>query len=70
MTRDLLWRGLLAGVIAALCAWLFARLLAEPQIDDLLAIAAERLDESEYEKLKAAALERRKMLAQSKKAKR
>ena len=44
--------------------------MAEPQIDDLLAIAAERLDESEYEKLKAAALERRKMLAQSKKAKR
>ncbi|PZQ65418.1 MAG: hypothetical protein DI570_01850 [Phenylobacterium zucineum] len=39
MTRDLLWRGLLAGVIAALCAWLFARLLAEPQID--LAIAFE-----------------------------
>ncbi|MEW5685224.1 MAG: CbtA family protein [Pseudomonadota bacterium] len=39
MTRDLLWRGLLAGVVAALCAWLFARLLAEPQID--LAIAFE-----------------------------
>lgn len=44
--------------------------MADPQIDDLLAIAAERLDEDEYEKLKAAALERRKMLAQSKKAKR
>ena len=39
MTRDLLWRGLLAGVIAALCATLFARAFAEPHID--LAIAFE-----------------------------
>ena len=44
--------------------------MADPQIDDLLVIAAERLDEDEYEKLKAAALERRKVLAQSKKGKR
>lgn len=39
MTRDLLWRGLLAGVIAAACATLFARVFAEPHID--LAIAFE-----------------------------
>jgi predicted cobalt transporter CbtA len=39
MTRHLLWRGLLAGVIAAVCATLFARAFAEPHID--LAIAFE-----------------------------
>lgn len=39
MTRDLLWRGMLAGVLAALLSTLFARAVAEPQID--LAIAQE-----------------------------
>ncbi|MDG2527919.1 CbtA family protein [Caulobacter endophyticus] len=39
MTPRLLWRGMLAGVIAALLAFVFARFLAEPQID--LAIAYE-----------------------------
>lgn len=39
MTRDLLWRGLLAGVLAAVCATLFARAFGEPHID--LAIAFE-----------------------------
>lgn len=33
MTKDLLWRGMLAGILAALLATLFARVLAEPQID-------------------------------------
>ena len=39
MTRDLLIRGMLAGIFAAILAVLFARLLAEPQVD--LAIAFE-----------------------------
>lgn len=39
MTKDLLWRGMLAGILAALLATLFARVVAEPQID--LAIAVE-----------------------------
>lgn len=39
MTSQLLWRGMLAGVIAALFAFVFARVLAEPQVD--LAIAYE-----------------------------
>lgn len=39
MTPRLLWRGMLAGVIAALLVTLFARAFAEPQID--LAIAYE-----------------------------
>ncbi len=39
MTRDLLWRGMLAGILAALLATLFARAFAEPQVD--LAIAFE-----------------------------
>lgn len=33
MTKDLLWRGMLAGILAAMLATLFARILAEPQID-------------------------------------
>jgi predicted cobalt transporter CbtA len=33
MTKDLLWRGMLAGILAALLATLFARATAEPQID-------------------------------------
>ncbi len=39
MTRDLLVRGMIAGLFAAVLATLFARLLAEPQVD--LAIAFE-----------------------------
>jgi predicted cobalt transporter CbtA len=33
MTKDLLWRGMLAGILGALLATLFARGFAEPQID-------------------------------------
>jgi predicted cobalt transporter CbtA len=40
MTKDLLWRGMLAGIVAALLATLFARAFAEPQID--LAIGFEQ----------------------------
>ena len=40
MTKDLLWRGMLAGILAALLATLFARAAAEPQID--LAIGVEQ----------------------------
>ena len=40
MTKDLLWRGMLAGILAALLATLFANLIAEPQID--LAIGYEQ----------------------------
>lgn len=40
MTKDLLWRGMLAGILAALFATLFARAFAEPQID--LAIGFEQ----------------------------
>lgn len=39
MTKDLLWRGMLAGILAALLATLVARVIAEPQID--LAIGVE-----------------------------
>lgn len=39
MTKQLLWRGMLAGILAALLATLCARVLAEPQVD--LAIAFE-----------------------------
>lgn len=39
MTKQLLWRGMLAGVLAALIATLCARVFAEPQVD--LAIAFE-----------------------------
>lgn len=42
MTRDLLWRGMLAGILAALLATLFARAFAEPQID--LAIGIEEMN--------------------------
>uniref|UniRef100_UPI0035CB0073 CbtA family protein n=1 Tax=uncultured Sphingomonas sp. TaxID=158754 RepID=UPI0035CB0073 len=44
MTKDLLWRGMLAGVLAALLATLFARVYAEPLIDR--AIAFEESHES------------------------
>jgi len=37
MTRDLLWRGMLAGILAALLATLFARVVAEPQVDRAIA---------------------------------
>lgn len=33
MAKDLLWRGMLAGILAAMLATLFARAVAEPQID-------------------------------------
>jgi len=33
MVRDLLWRGMLAGILAALLATFAARIVAEPQID-------------------------------------
>lgn len=33
MTKDLLWRGMLAGILAAMLSTLLARALAEPQID-------------------------------------
>lgn len=39
MTKQLLWRGMLVGILAALLATLCARVLAEPQVD--LAIAFE-----------------------------
>ena len=37
MTKDLLWRGMLAGVLAALLATVFARVYAEPQVDRAIA---------------------------------
>ncbi len=37
MTRDLLWRGMLAGILAALLATLFARAVAEPPVDRAIA---------------------------------
>jgi len=40
MTRDLLWRGMLAGILAALLATLFARTFAEPQVDRAIAFEA------------------------------
>ncbi|MGC4250141.1 MAG: CbtA family protein [Sphingobium sp.] len=33
MTKDLLWRGMLAGILAAFLATLCANLIAEPQVD-------------------------------------
>lgn len=40
MTKDLLWRGMLAGVLAALLATLFARVYAEPQVDRAIGFEA------------------------------
>ncbi len=40
MTKDLLWRGMLAGILAALFATLFARVYAEPQVDRAIAFEA------------------------------
>jgi len=37
MTKDLLWRGMLAGILAALLATLFARAYAEPLVDRAIA---------------------------------
>jgi predicted cobalt transporter CbtA len=37
MAKDLLWRGMLAGILAALLATLFARGIAEPQVDRAIA---------------------------------
>jgi predicted cobalt transporter CbtA len=37
MTRDLLWRGMLAGILAALLATLFARAVGEPLVDRAIA---------------------------------
>ena len=42
MTKDLLWRGMLSGAVAALLAALFARLFAEPQVDLAIAFEAAR----------------------------
>ncbi|MDB5702589.1 MAG: hypothetical protein JWL66_2788 [Sphingomonadales bacterium] len=42
MTRDLLWRGMFAGIVAAISATVFARVFAEPQIDLALAFEAAR----------------------------
>jgi len=41
MTKDLLWRGMLAGILAAVLATLFARMIVEPRID--LAIGYEEM---------------------------
>lgn len=40
MTRSLLWRGMLAGLVGALIAAAFALLFAEPQIDAAIALEA------------------------------
>ncbi len=40
MTKDLLWRGMLAGILAALLATLFARGYAEPLVDHAIAFEA------------------------------
>lgn len=40
MTKDMLWRGMLAGILAALLATLFARAVAEPQVDHAIAFEA------------------------------
>jgi hypothetical protein len=40
MTKDLLWRGMLVGVLAALLSTLFARTFAEPQVDHAIAFEA------------------------------
>jgi predicted cobalt transporter CbtA len=37
MAKDLLWRGMLAGILAALLATLFARGIAEPEVDRAIA---------------------------------
>ena len=37
MAKDLLWRGMLAGILAALLATMFARGIAEPQVDRAIA---------------------------------
>jgi len=37
MTKDLLWRGMLAGILAALLATVFARTFAEPLVDRAIA---------------------------------
>jgi predicted cobalt transporter CbtA len=37
MTRDLLWRGMFAGILAALLATSFARIYAEPLVDRAIA---------------------------------
>jgi len=42
MTKDLLWRGMLAGALAALLATMFARIFAEPQVDLAIAFEAAR----------------------------
>src|ERR1700740_74592 len=38
MTKDLLWRGMLVGILAAMLATLFARVVAEPQIDRAIGV--------------------------------
>ncbi len=54
MTKSLLWRGMVVGIVAAIIATMFARLTAEPQID--LAIgyesvhAAHHMDARVHEK--------------------
>ncbi|WP_019831283.1 CbtA family protein [Sphingomonas sp. PR090111-T3T-6A] len=40
MTKDLLWRGMLAGILAALICTLFARAVAEPQVDHAIGFEA------------------------------
>ncbi|MBV1687467.1 CbtA family protein [Novosphingobium sp. G106] len=40
MTKDLLWRGMLVGVLAALLSTLFARTFAEPHVDRAIAFEA------------------------------
>lgn len=40
MTKDLLWRGMLVGVLAALLSTLFARTFAEPYVDQAIAFEA------------------------------
>src|SRR5690606_11373863 len=46
MTRDQLWRGMRTGILAALLATLFARMVDEPPID--LAIGAEESHAAHY----------------------
>ncbi len=47
MTKSLLWRGMVAGIMAALLATMFARLTAEPQID--LAIGYESMHAAHHD---------------------
>ncbi|TZG27233.1 CbtA family protein [Sphingomonas montanisoli] len=42
MTRDLLIRGMIAGIVAAFIVTMFARLVAEPQVDLAIAFEASR----------------------------